>query len=107
MPIWEPSVSDLAHYIIRANCAFSDLDWEIEDLCSERLLAAFENDNPSAVARRRTIAGRTHREFNRRAKPELRRYFIQRAESDDVREIVALLKALRSYLRLDHNFIDP
>jgi hypothetical protein len=105
MPIGGPSVTDLGQEVTRINRQFAGLDWEIEDLCSERLLAAFESGNPRSVTGRRTAAGRTHREFNRGAKPELRRYFLQYADIGDAREMLALLKALRSYVGIDHSFI--
>ncbi|WP_246675903.1 hypothetical protein [Mesorhizobium sp. B2-1-3] len=105
MPVLTAGAVNLETEMIQANRQFTKLNWEIEDLCSERLLAAFEVINPGAVTARRSAAGRTHREFDRKAKAELRRYFLREASLGDVREMLALLKALRSYVFLPYHFI--
>lgn len=105
MPVLAVCTVDLESQVLRANQRFTKLDWEIEDLCSERLLAAFEAAHPGAVTVRRSAAGRTHREFDRRAKPDLKRYFLREAVIGDVDGLLGLLKALRSYVGLPHHFI--
>jgi hypothetical protein len=105
MPVLANASADLRHEILQANRQFSRLDWEIEDLCSQRLLAEFEVANPRAITARQIVGGRIHREFDRRSKPELKRYFIREADIEDAREMLVLLKALRSYVGLPHEFI--
>jgi hypothetical protein len=85
--------------------AFEGLDWEIEDLCSEALLLSFESDYPWAVASRQTVGAFIHRALDSKAKPLLKAYFLQHATIEDARTMLELLKALRSYVGLDHDFI--
>jgi hypothetical protein len=98
------SLTNQSH-ILQANRQFLGLNWEIEDLCSEPLLSDFERANPGAVRSRQVISGRVHREYNRRAKPDLKRFFLQRAVLADAREMVLLLKAIRSYRGLPYAYI--
>ena len=95
--------SSLKIDILKANQPFAGLDWEVEDLCSESLLARFEANNPSAVTNKVVVSGRIHRDFDRLAKPELKKYFLQHAVLSDVHEMVKLLVALRSYLGLRYS----
>lgn len=105
MPAIGDGLSDRLLETTQANLPFSGMDWEIEDLCSERLLARFARENPGAVLRIDSRGGRTHREIDRRAKAELTRLFIGAATLDDAREFLILLKLLRGYLGVRHDFI--
>lgn len=105
MPVLTPSTINLEREIFTANQQFRGLDWEIEDLCSQRLLTAFEAAHPRSIAGRRSVGGRIHFDFERRAKPDLKRFFLREAALEDVGEMLSLLKALRSYAELPHQFI--
>jgi len=105
MPLADARIPDLAAEINRVNHWYTGLDWEIEDLCSDRILEGFEKANPGAVRGRRAAGGRIHREFNRKAKPELKRYFVNNAALEDAEGMISLLKALRSYMGIDHAFV--
>lgn len=87
-----------------ANSQFKGLDWEVEDLLSERLLLAFEKAEPAAVQIVRESGGRKHRELTRDGKFRLHKFVMAHAVLDDVTEVVKLIRALRDYFRLqvDH-----
>jgi hypothetical protein len=86
------------------NASFGRLDWEVEDLVSERLLTDFEAVHPGAVMHRFGGGGRTHREFTREGKFRLHEFVRKHARLEDVIEVVKLIRALRDYHRLaiDH-----
>ena len=86
------------------NAAFKGLDCEVEDLLSERLLSAFEDECPNAVVDDFERAGFKHREFTKDGKRQLQQFVTKHAKFDDLIEIVKLIRALRDYLRLqiDH-----
>ena len=88
-----------------ANRPFRTLDWEVEDLISDAVLQNFERTYPQAVKSKRSDGGRTHRELERLAKPELKRFVLQHAQMHDLKEIVLLIKALRSYFDLPFQHI--
>lgn len=90
---------------LELNREFKGLDWEIEDLLSEDLLSAFLADYPTALIRAHTIAGRTHRKFTREGKANLIRFVRDYAELQDVMDLVRLICALRSYLRLRYDYV--
>jgi hypothetical protein len=89
----------------RCNLPYSGMDWEIEDLCSDRLLNKFEMQNPRAVLKRVTKNNRTHREFSRSSKSKITRFFINEAKFEDALQLLNLLKSLRSYLSAENDFI--
>lgn len=107
-PILPPpmnGVLDRRMEVAKLNLPYARLDWEIEDLCSERLLLNFETLNPSYVLNRETKNGKVHREFIKSAKPELKRHFLNNATIEDAQGFLALLKNLRHHLGLTHEFI--
>lgn len=89
----------------RCNLPYSGMDWEIEDLCSERLLQKFEMQNPRAILKKVTKNNRTHREFSRSTKSKMMRFFINEAKFEDLFHILNLLKVLRGYLKVESDFI--
>ena len=91
--------------LLHANLLYKGLDWEVEDLCSEAVLSRFEMSNPQAVKRKNTINGLIHRKFDSRAKPILKRDFLNSANLNDCQKMIAMFKAMRSYLGLSHAFI--
>lgn len=105
MPTIGNGLSDRLLETTRVNLPYSGMDWEIEDLCSERLLARFESENPRAVLSSVTKAERIHREIDRAAKAELTRLFLRAATLADARGLLMLLKLLRGYLGVRHDFI--
>ena len=87
------------------NFNFRGLDWEIEDLLSERLLSAFEAAHPAAVQGDRECGGRKHREFTRDGKRVLHSFVSAKATLEDLMEVVKLIRALRDYHHLHINHI--
>lgn len=102
-----PIGRDKAMEVAAANIACAQLDWEIEDLCSERVLARFERENPGAVLSRVQCGDFVHREIDRSAKAELRRLFIETATIEDASGMIHLLKAMRGYLGVSVSFVQP
>lgn len=88
----------------RENAPFQTLDWEIEDLLPDSMVAVFEADHRTAVTRKREAGGRIHRDLTRDGKHHLLSFARTYATLSDVMEIVRLLRALRDYqkLRCDH-----
>lgn len=104
MPVFTLGL-DRAMEINLVNKAFAQLDWEIEDLCSERIWTIFGAEHPDGVVRSHEAGGRRHRELDPRLKPELKRIFAEKANLADAAGFVELLRMLRMYLRLQHDFI--
>lgn len=94
---------ELRRRIETENAPFKGLDWEIEDLLSERILSDFEAKHTNAIQNIRECNGRKHRDFSPDGKMQLRK-FLGGASLEDVIEVVKLIRALRDYLRLkaDH-----
>jgi len=88
----------------RENEAYKGLDWEIEDLIDPILLDLFEEEYPTAVHRRDTVADRTHRKFTVQGKRNLVRFVQAHATLDNLSDVIRLIQALRDYghLRIDH-----
>lgn len=106
MPVFAPA-EDRSMAISMANMAVRQLDWEIEDLCPEEMLARFELENPGAVLSKTEQEGFIHRELNKEAKPKLREMFVNTATLADTTGMLTLLKTMRAYLGLEHDFIMP
>lgn len=105
MPEIGDGISDRLIEATQANLGYFGLDWEMEDLCSERLLARFETVCPGAVTDHKTVAGRTHREIERARKPQLLELFRAEADIQDAKGILQLLKLLRGYLGVESDFV--
>lgn len=86
------------------NARFKGLDWEIEDLLSERIFTAFSLVRSNAVSSVKECAGRKHHELTKEGKYQLRKFAKDNAQLEDILEIVKLIRALRDYFRLkiDH-----
>ena len=104
-----PLASGSDHAVLRQrfytdNAKYRGLDWEVEDLLSERVLLAFEDDDPMAVQDVHECGDRKHREFTRDGKYRLHKFVKNYAALEDVMEVVKLIRALRGYLNLqvDH-----
>lgn len=104
MPSFTPG-HDRSMEIAQVNLPFARIDWEIEDLCSERIWTIFEAEHPGAVLDKRVAGGCTHRELLPAKKSELKRIFLAQATFADAVGFIGLLRMLRIYLRLDHDFI--
>lgn len=89
----------------KANIPFFGMDWEVEDLCSGRLFALFEEEHPRAVLQKTAKGSKIHREIERASKSELVRLFVQRGDIEDAKEILTLLRLLRGYLGLSFEYI--
>lgn len=96
--------SQLQRRIETLNAPYQKLDWEIEDLLSERLLQAFEALHPDAVEDIQECDQKKHWEFNRDGKMLLHNFVQKSATLEDLVEVVKLIKALRDYflLKIDH-----
>lgn len=79
------------------NAKYKGLDWEIEDLVSERLLLAFEDTDPKAIEDVQECGGRIHREFSREGKFRFHHFMNQNAKLDDLIEVIKVIRALRDY----------
>lgn len=88
-----------------ANLPYSGLDWEIEDLCSSRIWTRFQASFPGAIISTKEAGGLVHREIDPARKPDLLEIFRTHATLEDAAGIVALVRALRAYLGLEHAFI--
>lgn len=84
----------------KLNEPYKGLTWEVEDLIDEQLFELFLEENPSAVTREETVAGKTHRELTRDGKSRLVRFCKDYAELPNLTGMVEVLHALRHYLNL-------
>lgn len=103
MPVF-PAAMDRSMEIARVNRPFGR-DWEIEDLCSERILSVLKAQHPGSVLAEVVHGGRTHRELDPLAKLKLKQIFIEEAKFADASGFVELLRMLRVYLGIAHDFI--
>jgi hypothetical protein len=96
--------AELKRLFATQNAPFKDLDWEIEDCISERILTEFDKTEPRAILRTHECAGRKHYELRREGKFRLHEYAKKQADLEDMVEVVKLIRALRDYfrLRVDH-----
>jgi hypothetical protein len=88
------------------NLKYKGLDWEIEDLVSQRLLLEFSKSEPNAVNGVTEIGGREHWEFTRDGKQKLLQFVEKQAKLEDLAEIVKAICALRDYFRLKIDHIE-
>lgn len=96
---------DRAMEINKVNRPFDNIDWEIEDLCSDRIWAIFESECADGVVLKIDAGGRTHRELRPNRKPELKRIFTEQANLADAAGFIEVLRMLRIYIGLQHDFI--
>ncbi|MCX9148369.1 hypothetical protein [Erythrobacter sp. WG] len=89
----------------RANLRYSQLDWEIEDICSESFLQRFERRYPDLAPTKQTVHDRTHRNYTRGAKRKLLEEFRASASLNDALGMVKLIKCLRGYMGVPFNHI--
>jgi len=82
------------------NLTCKDLDWEVEDLLPESLLAAFLSDHPTVRVRTTSRNGKVHRDFNHEGKAKLHRFVKQHAIADDLAQVVGVIDSLRFYLNV-------
>jgi hypothetical protein len=105
-----PLASGANHAVLRRrfetdNGPFKGLDWEVEDLLSERILSAFCQTESAAVLEIHERTGRKHREFTQPGKHHLREFVKRHAVLEDVIEIVKLIRALHDYFHLQVDYI--
>ncbi len=99
--------SEVEHRARSLNEKYCNLDWEIEDLLPESLHDEFQNQFPNAILSSQSQNGRTHREFTRDGKVQFRHFVLDRAQPEDIVELVSLACALRDYLGLPHEHLRP
>lgn len=81
-----------------ANLPYRDLDWEIEDTLSGRVLGLFAKRFPSFSAPKKQQGGKTHYEFTKEAKNELHKLIHREATLDDLAGVVEVISMIRSML---------
>lgn len=106
MPVF-PLGYDKAMEIARVNQPYRGLEWEVEDLCSQRILELFEARHADGVLGKTVLGGKTHWELHPDSKFELRRIFEEEATLADAVGFIELLRMLRIYLSLPHEFVQP
>lgn len=96
--------TELRRRVETSNAPYRGMDWEIEDLLSERLLLSFEAMHPRAIKDIQEIGGRKHWELTRDGKMLLHDYAQKHATLHDLVDVVRLIRALRDYcfLKVDH-----
>jgi len=82
------------------NAQFGGLDWELEDLLPQDFIDAFASERADAIRRTTTRDGMTHRDFTADGKARLHHFVKLHAVRDDLKHVVAVLKALRLYLNV-------
>lgn len=106
MPAVGDGISDRQIETTIANQPFPQLDWEVEDLCSARLLQKFEVHFADLVLSKTEVSGKVHREIKREGKVELLRLFEAEATFEDAVEMIRLMRLLRGYLGVSHDHIE-
>jgi hypothetical protein len=76
------------------------LDWEMEDLIPTDVVDAFVAERPNSIIKPIEIGGHVHREFTRDGKAQLHRFVKDHCVHQDLRSVIDVLRALRSYLGL-------
>lgn len=85
----------------KANDPYKSISWELEDMISIGLLSSFESEAPSAVIKKFSVSdGSTHWELSAEGKSRLHRYVRQHAKHEDLLQVIATIRAIRSYLLL-------
>lgn len=83
-----------------ANLPHRDLDWEIEDALSPRLLRVFEQRHANLAPRKVHQGGKTHHEFTADGKTAFLRLAQQEAKFADLAGVVAIVRMIRSMFGL-------
>lgn len=78
------------------NRPFRDLDWEVEDTLSPRLLQKFDQDHPGMISNRSRQGGKTHHELTSEGKTTLHRYIRSEASLQDLAGVGRVVRMLRS-----------
>jgi len=84
----------------RENALYNGLEWELEDLLPQEFVNVFLSDQSMAVSHTKSIAGKVHRDLTCDGKARLHRFVKQNAVYEDLRDVIAVLKAIRFYLNL-------
>ena len=105
MPEVGDGISDRMIEATQANITYSDLDWEIEDLCSESFHQGFESRHSGLAPGKVQRSDRIHRDFTRQAKSQLVRDFCDHATLQDALEMVNLIRVLRGYMGVPFDHI--
>ena len=77
-----------------------DLDWEIEDVVSPRLMTLFEQMHPLEIVDRISLGGKTHYELTRFGKATFHRLVQHEATLDDLLGVVEVVRTVRSMIGL-------
>ena len=83
-----------------ANLPHRNLDWEIEDTLSSRLLGLFKQRHPHLAPEASQQGGKTHHKFTTDAKKAFHRLAQQEARLDDLAGVVAIVRMVRSVFGL-------
>lgn len=82
------------------NLPYRNLDWEIEDALSPRLLRMFEKTYPYFAPQKAQRGGKIHHEFTAEGKTALHRLVQREATLEDLAGLVAIVRMIRSMLGL-------
>jgi len=108
MPKRSGSAKTLRNETEMANAEFARIDCTIEDMLSDRLCTRFIAASPEAVGRQAITSGTgTHRHWTPAGKTMLCQFAEQTATIDDVRSLIGALRALRSYVGLPPDGVQP
>lgn len=105
MPAVGDGISDRLIEATQANIQYSELNWEIEDLCSESFHRGFESRHSGLTPDKVQRSDRIHRDFTREAKSQLVRDFHDHATLQDAMEMVKLIRMLRGYMGVPYDHI--
>ena len=94
------SVEEIRRASDDANAPYCELDWEIEDTLSKRLIEMLIALCPSSILSRVSMNGRTHFELTRSGKQTLHRLAQREATLVDLVGIVDIVRCLRARLGL-------
>jgi len=84
----------------RENMPYKGMEWEAEDLLANDFYEAFLSEQPGALVKSASLAGKIHRDLTADGKARLHRFVRQNAIHKDISGVVEVLKTLRCYLGL-------
>jgi hypothetical protein len=83
-----------------ANRPYRNLDWEIEDAVSARLIQLFEKRHSDLKPRKIRAVDKTHHEFSKDGKTAFHRIAQAQATLDDLKEVVSIVAMIRAVMGL-------
>jgi hypothetical protein len=96
----KPDPQDRKHECDLVNLPYKTLDWEIEDVLSQRLFQEFEKNHADKVSRRECEGDKTHYELTVSGKTALHRLVQTESTLEDLDGVVEVVKMVRTLLGL-------